>query len=535
MNLEKKYQLLEPLPGEGARSFRARQTLTGREVSVHLLPGGHTPQNEELLARLRTLPLPALAKLLEVGEQDGIIYIVIEAPPQHLLDWLAGNESNAPAGNALPDTQVVVGGPSSRGAQGQPNPIQSQQPPVAAARGEFTQMFQASPAPTSSGTPPPSTAPPAGAGEFTRVFTQVQPQAPATEPPLPSAPQPVSAKPGEFTELFPRPPMVAHRPPVPESGLTQEPPAAADSSAATEPPSPSAPQPVSAKPGEFTQLFQRPAQVAHGAPAPESPLTQEPPATAATPPSKPLPGEFTQFFQRPAISSPIAGQQSGGATGLFETPTAPPTAVPERSAPATNEAGEFTRLWGQQPPQPPGPAAQESGQPGGFTQFLRQSAPGGSGDGAGSVFRSTPEPVTQRPGTSFSSPSAGSEGATGVLGVPTGLPPLQPGESEYTRVISRPPTAAAVTPSAVPQAGSPPAAPQLPLPQLQPFPQMPVLQMPPPSFPQPPAMPAPGAPPLPKSAQSAVAGPSVSVLVTAILCLLSFLAGGLLVFFLLRH
>ena len=67
MDFEQKYELIEPLPGEGPRSFRARQKGLGRDVTVHFLVGGQTPENQALLARLRTLPPNSLARLIEVG------------------------------------------------------------------------------------------------------------------------------------------------------------------------------------------------------------------------------------------------------------------------------------------------------------------------------------------------------------------------------------------------------------------------------------------------------------------------------------
>ena len=48
MEFYRKYELIEPLPGEGTRVFRAKQATTGREVAVHLLVGGRTPENEAL-------------------------------------------------------------------------------------------------------------------------------------------------------------------------------------------------------------------------------------------------------------------------------------------------------------------------------------------------------------------------------------------------------------------------------------------------------------------------------------------------------
>ena len=89
MEFYRKYELIEPLPGEGTRVFRAKQAATGREVAVHLLVGGYTPENEALLARLRALPPASVAKLLEVGENEGTPYVVTVAPPYlHLEAWL---------------------------------------------------------------------------------------------------------------------------------------------------------------------------------------------------------------------------------------------------------------------------------------------------------------------------------------------------------------------------------------------------------------------------------------------------------------
>ena len=67
MDFDRKYELIEPLPGAGPDSFRARQTSTGREVTVHFLVGGQTPENEKLLARLRALPPDSMARLIEIG------------------------------------------------------------------------------------------------------------------------------------------------------------------------------------------------------------------------------------------------------------------------------------------------------------------------------------------------------------------------------------------------------------------------------------------------------------------------------------
>ena len=98
MDFYQKYELIEPLAGEGTRSFRAKQTTTGREVNVHLLVGGKTPANEALLARLRALPPQSMSKLIEVGDNEGTTFVVTMAPPfQHLSEWLDDQERTVAA------------------------------------------------------------------------------------------------------------------------------------------------------------------------------------------------------------------------------------------------------------------------------------------------------------------------------------------------------------------------------------------------------------------------------------------------------
>ena len=107
MDFYQKYELIDPLPGEGTRSFRARQIATGREVAVHLLTGGKTTENDALLTRLRTLPEGSLRKLIEVGDNDGTIFVATEAPPLlHLAEWLAEQERASGAADALKYTRA---------------------------------------------------------------------------------------------------------------------------------------------------------------------------------------------------------------------------------------------------------------------------------------------------------------------------------------------------------------------------------------------------------------------------------------------
>src|SRR5580692_3977886 len=107
MDFYQKYELIDPLPGEGTRSFRARQIATGREVAVHLLVGGKTAENDALLTRLRTLPEGSLRKLIEVGDNDGTTFVATEAPPfLHLAEWLAEQDRAAGAADNLKYTRA---------------------------------------------------------------------------------------------------------------------------------------------------------------------------------------------------------------------------------------------------------------------------------------------------------------------------------------------------------------------------------------------------------------------------------------------
>src|SRR5664279_2268000 len=62
MEFSAKYKLIELLPGVGVQSYRAQQVDARRDVTVHLLVGGKTPENEALLVRLRAMQPQWLAE-----------------------------------------------------------------------------------------------------------------------------------------------------------------------------------------------------------------------------------------------------------------------------------------------------------------------------------------------------------------------------------------------------------------------------------------------------------------------------------------
>ena len=454
-NLTKKYELLERMPGEGVKSFRGRQIHSGREVAIHLLPGGHTAENEALLARMRTLPLSSLAKLIEVGEQDATIYVVIEAPPhQHLLEWLSEEE----------------GAGSSATNQFAPERTNTTEPAWPAVT---TQAAEPSPVP---------------AGKKMEVPAQA----------------------GEFTLMF----QVGQAPPLPHPESTQP----------IKPATSPAPGP-----GEFTRLFQT---------VPPPPLAPESAPAAVSPPRySPQPGEFTELFQKPGGSTnPM--HRPNEVSGVFQAPGPQETPRPGMSPSTTAGPGEFTVFLGapfRQPSDPQrSPFAEQgnSGKGDEFTEFLRQHSPAAMPVGfpPGSGF-----PGQQAEAASIPTGSPQSGEATHVFSPPPGSIPAQgpPGPSEYTQLISRPPAAPAQPASPkTGAAGISAPSPDLKLPPLkQPLPQMPM-----PASPQLPPVPkSPALPEPPKAAPLPMEAPTINLVMTAILCLLSFLAGGLLVFLVQRR
>src|ERR1019366_1283043 len=137
MDFSQKYDFVELLPGEGVRSYRARQTNTGRDVTVHLLVGGKTPENEAFLVRLRAMQPQSMAKLIEVGEHQGATFVVTVAPPYQRLDeWMAEQDHAAAVagefGKATIWKRPDAGTPAAAPAH----------PPAAPEPGEFTKQFQ---------------------------------------------------------------------------------------------------------------------------------------------------------------------------------------------------------------------------------------------------------------------------------------------------------------------------------------------------------------------------------------------------------
>src|ERR1017187_6497985 len=252
MDFYKRYELIDPLPGPGTKSFRARQASTAREVTVHLLVGGRTPENEQLLARLRAMPAQSFSKLIEVGDNDGTPYVVTMAPPyQHLSDWLSDQEKvaqNVPRVTHAGAWRAPASPPESKA----PPAVAPATPP--AARGTISPAPPA-PAPPSAGSTPAAPSSGQGPGESALLLPTGAPsraeerRVPASQPGAPATPQS-----GEFPRNS-----QGGAPPVPEPA---RPPAGArtSSNAPAAPPANPASQPIAppeSGPREFTRVFQR--------------------------------------------------------------------------------------------------------------------------------------------------------------------------------------------------------------------------------------------------------------------------------------
>ena len=267
--------------------------------------------------------------------------------------------------------------------------------PPAPEVGEFTRMFQAGPvAPPAQPPPPPL---PQQAGTFTQMMNSMP------QPPKPGSRSNsyITAKEGESTQMFQAPQRIPGPPPPRMStGQTQ-----------AFPPTPQPPpQPHQDKPGEFTQMFQRP-----DGQQPQSP-----------PPSRP--GEFTSLFQNP-LANPSGNRADFHMPALPQQPMGPPP---------PHKPNEFEELFG-------GVKAQQ--QPGPFHPAQFGGAPPIPGGGltATSSFSVAPPGTTPAP-----------------LAAPYSSSPLAPaaGGSSYTQFMK--------APGATPALGLGQQAPRAPLPPVPP-------------------------------------------------------------------
>lgn len=541
MGLREKYQLLDRLADDESESYRVREIRSGREVTAHLLPGlKGSEQCKAYLSRLIMLPPSSRAKLIEVDEDQGRMFVVVAAPPfLPFMEWLQVEEAAARGASAMASAgkaprsepadvkpRLETAAPAASAASTAPVSAPPRIEPAAQVEtDEFSRFFP----PTEQTAAPASAAEP---GAFTLAYRAADQRAKAASepPPTPSSQAAVQAgEPGEFTRLFQTGSQASAVPsaPIPEP----VPPAVAASASVSEPgeftklfqtgpqplavstaptPAPSSGDSVASEPGDFTKLFQTGPQTLAARSAP--PLEAVRPAVAG-PASASAPGEFTRLFESGPPSGPLpSGLQSS-------EPTAAPKADWDSPSPAPAGPGEFTRLFqtaqpaspaiGNQirPPAPPPVAATEPS--GEFTQIFGRSEtptatpfPQSPGEGRVAPPAAQPDPW-QDPGRGASprSPAPPFD--------PPAAPPMPPGPSEYTRIM-----AASAPASASVAAGATLASP-------------PALSLP--KTPQV-AVPAVAAP-----AAKAIAGVPMSYILLAIAVLLGLLGGVLLAFVLLRH
>jgi hypothetical protein len=298
MSFYKKYDLVRLIADEDAKTFRATENATGRDVFVHLF----NPSGQAVLETLKSRPGP---QVLEVGEFAGSSYAVTEViePFGTLRDWVeswAGPVVAAASIAIEPAPAAEV--PAMR--EDRRNRLSHLDEAQPSAAGEFTKLFQAQPS-----RPAPAPAPPpvvADQGEFTRLFNAA-PARPAVPPP---PPPPMEAEHGEFTRLFQSP---------------------------APPPAVKAPK---NEPDEFERMISRPIDYSSAPKTPDRPFSADDI------------GQFTPLF---------GSGLSGEAIDIEEEQARAAGAKAPENRPF-QQAGEFTRMFGSRdvkgdaPPGPPPPA-----------------------------------------------------------------------------------------------------------------------------------------------------------------------------------
>src|SRR6266545_1774439 len=187
MDVEKRYELLEVLAGEGGRSWRARQRSTGREVTVHLPAGGAAVVDEmQGLAHARQ-------EIVEAGATEGTPFVVTKPPHLHWSEWVRGQREGPTADQKL--GRVGMWKVPAGMAPARPPRAPSAAPPKAAAQ------------------PPPPPAPVAGEAEpaeqnplvATRFFSSLPPKEKPPAPPKPAVLGATGAMPAGAMPASPKP------------------------------------------------------------------------------------------------------------------------------------------------------------------------------------------------------------------------------------------------------------------------------------------------------------------------------------------
>ncbi len=456
MSFLDKYELGELISEGEARTSKARELSSGREVMVHELPtGADRTRGADLLRMihryLRSIPPKARNPILELGEHEGRMYLVTEAIPglSSLRTWLeAGLTTGVPAPEAAEAsrlreapaaatsfsadvvqagpvpadatatrTQVIKVAPREWVLAGPAEPSTPQ--PVGTSATDVTMVAPVPPVPSSAGFP----------------AQQAAPVAAVESPGRFSGPEPWRAGSDDATAVGLAP---VDRSSAPSDVTVLAPAASLQGSSADLPSRPAAPEPG---PPEATKVFPSPGgsdfdasgawlkesgtAVKNNPPPPRSVLEGEVPNPPA--PSS-APGGFTMV---------LGGPQKAGD---WEPPK--PPAPPPPSPAGGSQAGEFTRFIQAAPAAAASPSgvaqAPQSGQSGDFTRMFggvcAPSRPGERGPDAGSNVLGSPPAADPFAGVTPA------PFATGPANVPSELPGAlgQPAAGEFTKIFGAP-------------------------------------------------------------------------------------------------
>jgi len=557
MKFGEKYELLESLTTGAVETFVANDKVRGERVLVHILHGDPQKPNQPtvqwVLDSFRRVAPEPVGLVLETGRYSGTLYayLVTKLPEETALrGWVRQykaqardtQEMPAPAAPPPPPT------PESKAPTAEMAVKDLPQPPVSASPVSVTQLLRDFDPPAKSAVPSPPLTPPAP-----------RPMQPGPLPPISSA--------GGQSGLHSAPPWAPESsriPPAPQADPNAGSPAESfrPDFAARNFPSPITAPPAKEGPklGEFTSFFQGPFR---GDVPSETPAVS--PRQEA--PQKPV-GDFTSVFgsvkaqrEEPPPAAGIAGNEPAGSfTGWFApevsqriSSTAAPPGLP-RANPAPGLSASPQPASGLHAPNLaesglPAPNFPAANLPTPAKEAFTPPKPASYVAPAPPIF---PIPVPSNPPTPkppmVSTPSMGSDGATGAFSRPAGDVPLAPvqevpsGPSSYTRIISARPSAPAEAANAeAPRAAGSPgfATPALAVPAMAPPPLPPPPVAPKPAFAAPAAPKMPAAPKLPAAPKAPKVGapePPVSYWPLILILTVLFFAGVLLVlYFVLKH
>lgn len=406
-----RYKLLKVVDEQGVQSHHALSP-TGRVVMVHFLAGAQQQEQRRLCALLDRLRPADRTRILDTLDVDGATVLVTEFIQgfKTLAAWL---DSKA----KLPPTEAAIAPPAASSPAPAPAPGEFTSMFGADEVASLELQKAAAPSPEEQG-PPPASAPtpvantPVIPGGFTAFFGAIDAEqaapAPAPAPPPPdSETQGDEVPPPKAADDASRRPVVRWRdepPKKPEEGRAKpvvrwnaESPVPPVAPRTSPPPAVTPPAPPK-KPGEFTQLFG-----AVGTTPPVTPAAPPAAASASGAPGSARPGEFTSLFNpvvEPAVTPLRAAEPSseqllraldappaptGGVAPNVAAPSPIPLATPNQAA----APGEFTRMLSGIPT----PAAAQGASAGAAEGVGARGGGGGGSEYTRLVARAQPSPA----------------------------------------------------------------------------------------------------------------------------------------------